>query len=444
MKRIGFKLFLVVITTFIFVNHVFLTTKVILDTHYKMSYVDYNNLDFNVSTSTDNFSKVYSVLEITLKTLIDNIEFVTELCNLGEAGTEKYETNISTTFYWQNYYPYPNLRFQPWFSQFYFKYRYQIAESLKIPYLKLNVNDINTYFGVGRQRKEFVEGLVVGDNKIGYDGITAGFNFGEYFYIDVLFSRLTTIYGFVDNKYFDLYSFLLGSKYYEEFDFGVNNVIEKNKFLNSEKIFYEFFIKRVAEKYMYVFEYAVQRGSKEEKSYSGSLWYFRGKVYTDSKRFGKSSAGIVWLLSSGGTEHSRFDPTCSKMYDDMEPYGFGEFTRANVKNIFFNLPDGYSGVFVLGLDLTLNPLSKLYTGFEYYLYSSPEAPTDKPDASSTERTLGAKKAVGLEYGINMKYEISKYANIGFAYSVFDPTANAYPKKHHEMATKLRLSLTTKF
>ncbi|MCX7941003.1 MAG: hypothetical protein N2555_04470 [Endomicrobia bacterium] len=436
-----------VTTFFIFISFCQITysiTKMFLDTNYKMSYIEYENLDFNISTSTDNFNKVYSVLTVSLKTFIDNTQFEIEMNSLGEAGTENYQNIISTTYSWQMYCPYPNIQFQPWLSQFYFKYKYDFVETFKIPYLKLNVDGIHTYFVAGRQRKEFVEGLVVGDNKIGYDGLSFGLSFGRFFYIDGLLSKLVSKQGFVDNRYFDLYCFLIGSKFYDEYDFGINTVIENDKMLQSEKIFYEFFIKRATEKYMYILEYIMQRGSKQNKDYSGSLWYFRGAIQGESKNFGKSMAGLVWLLSSGGSEHGRFNPTCTRSYEYMEPYGYGEFTRANARDIFFNLPDGYSGVFILGLDFSVNPLSKLYTGFEYYLYSSPEAPDDKPDASATERTLGAKKAIGLEYGISGRYEISKDVSVNFSYSIFDPTANAYPKKQHDIATKFVLSLVSKF
>ncbi|MCS7228187.1 MAG: hypothetical protein NZ839_04410, partial [Endomicrobia bacterium] len=155
--------------------------------------------------------------------------------------------------------------------------------------------------------------------------------------------------------------------------------------------------------------------------------------------------GMVWLLSSGGTDESKFYPSFTKMFDYMEPYGFGEFTRANNKTIFFDLPEGYSGIFVLGLNLQINPIKKMFADFNYYLYSSPDAPDDKPDPSPTEKTLGAKKAIGLEYGIAAKYEFSRLVFVNFSYSIFNPIKNVYfyrPKGDN--ATKISISLETKF
>lgn len=420
----------------------FSSTKLFFDTEYKILYNEYSNLDFDFSTSTDVYTKIFSVLNLTTKMLFQNkIEWKTNICSIGEFGS--YTVFNSTKQYvWENL-PYPDVHFFPWFAEFYLKYKYETVNPVVVPYTNLVVDNISFYLTIGRQKKEFIEGFVMGDNRIGYDGISAQVNFGRYFYFDSLITRVASQAGFVNNKSFDVYSFLLGSKYFQEFDFGVCFTLEQNKFLNDKKIFYEIFIKREQKNYNYIFEYAIQRGSKDNKNYSGSLWYFKGEVLGKNKYTGESSASMVWMLSSGGDEKSKFSPSFTKMYDYMEPYGIGEFAKANTKTIFFNLPEGYSGVFVLGLNLLINPIKKLFAGFSYYLYSSPNAPDDKPDPSSTEKTLGAKKAIGLEYDILAKYELSNFASVNFVYSIFNPTKNVYSQKG-DNATKVSLSLTTKF
>jgi hypothetical protein len=423
---------------------VFSVTKLFLDTYYRMSYDNYSNLDFDFSTSTDDITKIYSDFNLELKTQIDNFEFKTGLCSLGEFG--KIVSSSTKQYSWQKNIPYPNTEFLPWLTECYTKYKY-VVDTFTIPYIKFSVENILLDITFGRQRKEFVEGLIVGDNKIGYDGISADFVFGKYFYINSLVSRINSVAGFQNNTKFDLYSFLLGSKFYSGYDFGMNYVVENDEIKNSEKIYYEFFVKQEQENFDYIFEYIMQKGKKlsTEENYSGSLLYFRGKVKGKNRFLGESTAGMVWLLSSGGGETSVFSPTFTKMYDYTELYGFGEFTKANSKTIFFDLPDGYSGVFVLGLDLNVNPVKKLYCGLEYYLFSSPEAPDDKPDPSSTEKTLGAKKAVGLEYGLSAKYKISELVITKFSYSIFNPVKNAFSDKPKgDNATKISFSVETKF
>ncbi len=436
---------IIIISFFILFNQIsFSGTKLYLDTYYKMSYNNYSNLDFDFSTSTDNVTKIYSNLNIELKTQIDNLEFKTGVCSLGEFG--KIVSSSTKLYSWEKNIPYPNIEFLPWITECYAKYKY-VVDIFPIPYIKFSVEGILLEVVFGRQRKEFVEGLVVGDNKIGYDGVSIDFVFSKYFYINSLVARINSVFGSQDGSKFDLYSFLLGSKFYSGYDFGINYVIENDEIKNNKKVYYEFFVKQEQKNFDYIFEYVIQQGKKlsTNENYTGSLWYFRGKVKGKNKFLGESVAGMVWLLSSGGTETSVFSPTFTKVYNYTELYGFGEFAKANSRTIFFDLPDGYSGVFVLGLELNVNPLRKLYCGLEYYLFSSPEAPDNKPDPSSTEKTLGAKKAIGLEYGVSAKYKISELLITKFSYSIFNPVRNAYfDKPKGDPATKILFSVETKF
>ena len=441
MKKIIIKI--IIFMFVIQIQYIFPSTKLYLDTYYKVSYNNYSNLDFDFSTSTDNITKIYSNFDIKLKTQIDNFEFNTGICSVGEYGKTIHSSTKS--YSWEKEYPYPNTGFLPWVSECYVKYKY-VIDKFFVPYTKFSVDNISFIFSVGKQRKEFVEGLVIGDNKIGYDGISVDFNFGNYFYINSLVSRINSISGFENNNMFDLYTFLFGSKFYSGYNFGLNYVVENDKIKNDKKIFYEIFVKQEHKMFDYIFEYIIQQGENlYEDKYSGSLWYFRGKVKGKNKFVGESSAGMVWLLSSGGSETSKFSPDFTKMYYYMELYGYGEFTKANTKTLFFDLPEGYSGVFVLGLELNVNPLKKFYCGLDYYLFSSPEAPYDKPDPSSTEKTLGAKKAIGLEYGLSAKYKISELSVVECSYSVFNPMKNVYPDKQKgDNATKIMFSIETKF
>lgn len=419
-------------------------TKFYINTEYDMVYNNYHNISFN-SNLYNQFEKIYSDFNLSFKTLIDEFEFCSTLLSVGEVENNNYNV-ISATYTkysWEQNYPYLNIRLIPFFSEIYAMYKYNV-ENIKLPF-NINLNEVRINTSVGKKRKQFVEGLVVGDNAVGYNGLFFDFFIDKYFYIETMLSRISTLNGFINNKIFTLNTFLLGSRYFEEFDFGICNTVENNQFLGEDKkIFYEFFIKRNLKNYYYTFEYAIQKGQNDNKeNYSGSLWFFKAGVLGESRYLGPSKAEVVWLLSSGGEETSRFLPTFSKTYDGMELYGWGNFAKGNVKNLFFDLPQGYSGMFILGFNLSVNPLNKLFTGFEYYLFSSPEGPSDKPDSSSTERTLGAKKAIGLEYGIYANYKFSSYIDLNFNYSIFIPSKNVYSNKN-EPATKISLSSSVKF
>ncbi len=444
MKKLFLNKLIFIVAVISLSKQVFSLTKLYLDTNYSFKYVDYLNLDFNNSSSTDTHNKIYSELSLSLKTLVDNLEFNIEMCSIGEIG-KKENTEIltatTTIFSYQNY-PYPNLRFQPWLAQFYAKYSYS-SDPFIIPYLKIDVDGLRFNFIVGRQRKEFVNGLVVGDNKIGYDGVSFDFDFGRYFYINSFFTKMKT--DEFTNKSFNIYSFVFGSKFYESINFGLNNTTEDNSIENSKKVFYEFFVSQQHKKYNYTFEYIMQKGKDDTTDYNGSLWFFNGSVSGKNKYFGQSSAGLVWLFSSGGSAYETFFPTLGKMYDYMEPFGFGEFARANINNIFLGLPDGYSGIFILGFNLSVSPLRHFSSEVGYYLFSSPYAPSDRPEPSPTEKTLGAKKAIGVEYDFKLKYEIMQTIFVELSYSIFDPSKNAYPDRPKgEQATKISFSLNTKF
>lgn len=402
-------------------DKIFLSTKMFLDNVYEVKYINYENLDFNNSTSTDTYNKFYSNLNTTLKVNIDKMEFKLSFCSIGEFGN--FNPQLSTfTYSWQRNLPYPNINFLPWISESYIKYIYDI----NINFLK--IEDISLTFTVGRHRKEFIEGLVLGDNGIGYDGVSFNFKLGRYFYIDSIYSRIRSDIYFTNNKYFDLYSYLVGSNFYNGFNFGVNNTIEDNNILGSKKIFYEFFIKRELPNYYYIFEYAIQTGNSNNEKYSGNLWFLKASTVGKNKYLGRSKASLIWLLSSGGDDSNIFLPSFSKKYNFLEPYGYGEFSNANINNIYFDLPDGYSGIFVLGFDLSINPFKNFFANLGYYLLSSPSAPDNGPEPTATEKTLGAKKAIGVEYDIGIKYEISEFLSLDFTYSIFNPTKGAYQNK----------------
>lgn len=424
-------MFFLIITGFL-INCVFTSTRVFLDTIYEVDYINYNNLDFNNIASVDSCSKIYSFLNSALKISIDNFEFKVNFCSIGEVGDNNFQ--VSTyTYLWQKNLPYPNVSFLPWISESYIRYTYNFE------FLKENVEFIST---IGRQKKEFINGMVLGDNGIGYDGFSFCVNLGKYLYLDSLFSRVISYGGFIENKKFDLYSFLVGSKYYKSFDFGISTTLENNEILNFEKIFYEFFIKRELTNYYYIFEYSFQTGRKEQMEYSGNLWFLKAATRGKNKYLGESEASLVWLLSSGGDERNKFEPSFYRKYYFLEPYGYGDFAKANINNIFFDLPQGYSGIFVLGFNLLINPLKRFFAGLGYYLFSSPSAPDNKPEPSATEKTLGAKKAIGVEYDFSVRYSISDILDISLCYSIFNPTKGVYEKD--EDATKLGIYVKSKF
>ncbi len=423
-------------------------TKLFLDTNYKVNYINYSNLDFD-STVQDEYNHIYSNLNLSFKTQIDNLFFCTKLTSLGEWGQGGYKIEYSSSiiptqlYKWQTQIPYPQTNFVPFIEEVYLKYEY-LFERIRLPYVKKKIENIKFGIILGRQEIELVNGFVVGNNGIGYDAINFLFSIDEYLYGQSFISKILTDTG---KKNFFLCGLMVASKYFPEFDFGVSNVLEQNDFFNETKLFTEFFIKRTQEKMYYVFEYAMQQGKKNVNDvvYNGSLWYFKAGTKGENKFLGKSYADIVWLLTSGGDEGQIFSPSFYKRYDGLEPYGIGEFAAAGPTNLFFDFPTGYSGMFVLGLSVTVSPWKNFSGGLNYYLYSSAEGPPDKPEPSSTEKTLGAKKAIGIEYGINLKYNFSKYTNIKFSYSLFNPLPNIYPDyPKGDTATKIKLATEINF
>ncbi|MCX7957007.1 MAG: hypothetical protein N2643_03830 [Endomicrobia bacterium] len=428
--------------SFVFVLSIFplfATTKVYLDVEHSFKSVNYSNLDFDYSTSSDDYNKIYNDVDVELKISNSNgIDFKISMISLGEVGS--YQNDVSTnvfSYLWQRQLPYKT-DFSLWLNEFCMSYNYIFKTQF------LSMDEIVTRVTVGRHRKQYVEGFVLGDNLIGYDGCSFSIDITKRVYLEGLFSRKLTNYGFFDNRIFDIYSFIFSTKFFSDIEFGICNTIEDNKIMKDNKIFYEFFIKRDMKNYSYIFEYAMQSGKFNQDIYSGSLWFLKATTKGKNRFLGNSEANLIWLLSSGGSYVNRFMPTFSKRYNGTDLQGVGNFAKANVFGIFFDLPEDYSGIFVLGLNLSMNPLKNLYCLLGYYLYSSPTAPDNKPDPSPTEKTLGAKKAIGMEYNISLRYKLKEYLTLNFSYDIFNPTKNTYQTKPKgDNATKYTISIETK-
>ncbi|MFQ3675891.1 MAG: hypothetical protein SNJ64_05055 [Endomicrobiia bacterium] len=430
-------------------------TKIYLDTDFRTNYVDYYNLDFELTSSSksiDNYAFVYSWIDIALKTHIkgiDNIEVCTKLTSIGRWGSgNNYQVENSSlvsivpTYWWEKTLPYPNTNFNPFLSELYTKYTFFI----KNPFTKLNkyFEEVPISITLGRQELEFVDGVVVGKNGIGLDSIKLSFSLEKYFYLETFMSRILNEIVSVNNRNYFLYGTVYGTKYQDMYDFGISNVVEQNGFIEDKKIFTEYFIKHQKNGLSYVFEYVTQTGQKGKSvEYTGSLYYFRTGLEGEGKVLGKSNVDVIWLLSSGGDEGKVFSPAFGKFYNGLEPAGFGDFASGNVKNLFFNLPAGYSGMFVLGMKLKVNPIKNFFPGFNYFLYASPEGTADKPEPSATEKTLGAKKALGIEYGITSEYVVSNYIKLNFEWLVFQPTKKAF-NETGDPAYKLKFGSLVKF
>jgi hypothetical protein len=431
-------------------------TKIFLDTDFKTGYVDYYNLDFELTSSSksiDSYTFVYSWLDIILKTnieSIDNLEVVTKLTSLGRWGSGnnyKLENSslvfVTQNFWWEKSSPYPNTDFNPFLSEVYAKYTFFMNNPIQR--LTSYFEEIPFVLTLGRQELEFVDGVVLVKNGIGLDAIKFNFSLEKYFYLETFVSRILNEIVSVNNRNYFLYGTVYGTKYQDDYDFGISNVVEKNEFVNDQKIFTEYFIKHKKKGVYYTFEYATQSGKKSSNNteYSGSLYYFQAGLEGEGKVLGKSNVDIVWLLTTGGDEGKIFAPTFGKFYNGLEPKGWGDFAAGSVKNLFFDLPGGYSGMFVLGMILKVNPIKNFFPGFNYFLYSSPEGSSDKPDASSTEKTLGAKKALGIEYGITSEYVVSDYIKLNFEWLVFEPSKNAFNEKG-DPAYKLKFASSVNF
>jgi hypothetical protein len=129
--------------------------------------------------------------------------------------------------------------------------------------------------------------------------------------------------------------------------------------------------------------------------------------------------------SGGGTDNS-FHPDFGHQYDGLERSGFGEYYASTLYNAMpsssygasasspsvSGLPQGNSGLRVIGAGVTTHPTSLLSFGIDYYVYTAEESTIFSPAPS--ESSLGTE----LDFGAGFAY--TNYLNFRATYAIFSP------------------------
>jgi hypothetical protein len=161
----------------------------------------------------------------------------------------------------------------------------------------------------------------------------------------------------------------------------------------------------------------------------GYAFLVSGGLFTRFSKYGPIEIhglfGIASGDSGGGTDNA-FQPDFGHQYDGLERSGFGELYGATLYNAIpsstYNanasspsvsgLPQGVSGIRVIGAGVTTHPTSLISVGIDYYVYTAEQstnfAPAPSEDSLGTELDIGA----GLAY--------TNYLTFRATYALFSP------------------------
>ena len=396
-----------------------------IDITHRTVYEEFSNLAFNYSSAPVNFGRAWSQTSLGFRVIVDRAEFVAAFASLGAWGagggyvSPGVAPSTRTMFRWENEYPYPDTRFAPWFAELYTRYTLRWED---VPRLGV----VNAAVTVGRQRLQFLDGFVLGDNGIGLDGASITFDLDRYFYFKAFGAKpATDIYH--QNR--TLMGALIGSNYTGEDDFGLDVVVDNNSFTADRRTYMEFYSRKLMRTFHYMLQYAIHQGSRgDELQYKGQMFCFRAGMRGESSLLGKANLDFTWLWTSGGDNiEDRFEPTFARKYDGLNLWGIGEFSAISPAGSFFEYPAGYSGPWVFGFTLTVSPIARLIAGLNYYIYDftyGPETPT-APRPSQVGQLLYARKGHASEYGFFARFEVAHQVSVFGSWSFFDPLANLY-------------------
>jgi hypothetical protein len=174
---------------------------------------------------------------------------------------------------------------------------------------------------------------------------------------------------------------------------------------------------------------AAALGYSPDVKLGGYAFLVSGGLFTRFSKYGPIEIhglfGIASGDSGGGTDNA-FQPDFGHQYDGLERSGFGEFYGATLYNALpsssYNtsasspsvsgLPQGVSGLRVIGAGVTTHPTSLISVGIDYFVYTAEEstnfAPAPSEDSLGTELDIGA----GLAY--------TNYLSFRATYAIFTP------------------------
>ena len=174
---------------------------------------------------------------------------------------------------------------------------------------------------------------------------------------------------------------------------------------------------------------AAALGYSPDVKLGGYAFLVSGGLFTRFSKYGPIEIhGLFGLASgdSGGGTDGAFQPDFGHQYDGLERSGFGEFYGSTLYNAIpshsygtsasspsvSGLPQGVSGIRVIGAGVTTHPTSLLSFGIDYYVYTAQENATFSPAPS--ESSLGTE----LDFGAGFAY--TNYLTFRATYAIFSP------------------------
>jgi hypothetical protein len=174
---------------------------------------------------------------------------------------------------------------------------------------------------------------------------------------------------------------------------------------------------------------AAALGYSPDVTLGGYAFLVSGGLFTRFSKYGPIEIhglfGIASGDSGGGTDNS-FHPDFGHQYDGLERSGFGEFYGATLYNAMpsssyganasspsvSGLPQGNSGIRVIGAGVTTHPTSLFSIGIDYFVYTAEESTNFSPAPS--ESSLGTE----LDFGAGFAY--TNYLTFRATYAIFSP------------------------
>lgn len=457
-----------------------------VDSEYTLTGISYPDLDFNTGTSTDSRAYYTQRLRVTLSgKFAPNIEIVTRLQAIGVVGsTSPYISTMTANgasfqqFEWQKKYPYPNITFNPFIENAYFRIT--------------DLGDLPLEITIGRQPLEYGNGLIVSDNDAGINALRFALQYPGKLHTEFFTAKIDE--NFTPSSDYDLqglvFTYPLKSNdltlgYFEELDFsGTPYVQGRNSLATSSinKTFYDFILSKKGDWGSYSFEYAQQKGNihlvnNTIDSYGnnveldGKAFVAQGRLINEKTRLGKVAAYALLSGCSGdektpsdrgsiNTSFETFDkdesftPDFTKKYNGLQRAGgWGDFFSPTFSDCLWDVPKSiqndssygspyYSGIGAFCIGLDFSPWYGWTFGAAQYAYSASQVyDSSKVSGMGTGGGIGGagleylsnvlltgdvnatKYFLGGELDLSATFAYSKYLDFRFGYARYTPTSN---------------------
>jgi hypothetical protein len=176
---------------------------------------------------------------------------------------------------------------------------------------------------------------------------------------------------------------------------------------------------------------AAAMGYSPNVNLGGYAFLVSGGLFTRFSKYGPIEIhGLFGLASgdSGGGRDNAFQPDFGHQYDGLERSGFGEFYGATLYNALpsssygqsasspsvSGLPQGNSGIRVIGAGVTTHPTSLISIGIDYYVYTAEESTNFSPAPSES--------SLGSEIDVGAGFAYTNYLTFRATYALFMPGA----------------------